>query len=693
QHFDPNSGQTITEVMRGTGFSLSLFIDGNKNLFYMPTITWTDLTANLPPTAVPVERPTDLALDTKDNVLYAGTGNGVWKLSDPANTGNPTWTEVGLNSSGKPSMPDLVPVSAISLNTTTGILAAATYGRGVYEIQVRGLITGHVYTDTNGNGKFDTGEPVFAGVTVEVLDENAGGAIIASTTTDANGFYQFRSLQAGDYKVVALTNQPGTVITTGQPADLANFTEQSTDTVDFGFFQPGTISGSKFLDLNRNGVRDTGEPGLSGFTIYIDQNNDGKFEAGEPFVVTASDGSFSFTNLGPDVINGVANPNGGPFHLREIQQPGYVATVPLAGQSLTETLTSGQVVTDANFGNFHPTGGGGATPPTPVLVAAEDAGGQPLVTMRNLATGAVALSFDAYNPGFLGGVRVATGFFQGGTIPDIVTAPGPGGGPHIRVFSGTTGKVIAEFMAYNPGFTGGLYVATGDINADGVPDIITGADAGGGPHVKVFDGAALLKGVIKVDESFFAYSPLFTGGVRVASADVNRDGYDDIVTGAGPGGGPQIQVFSGKVLSGATTGPAVIRSFFAYDSRFTGGVYVAAADINGDGFGDIVTGPGFGGGPHLRVFDGSGFGSLISQGFAFPVTSGGQLSSSSGWSSGLRVATTDINQDGHPDIIVGPGPGKPPTVRILDGRTLAILLPSTNVFDPTFLGGIFVGGD
>src|SRR5207253_6347067 len=142
---------------------------------------------------------------------------------------------------------------------------------------------------------------------------------------------------------------------------------------------------------------------------------------------------------------------------------------------------------------------------------------------RDLTTGSVS-TFDGYNPGFRGGVRVATGNFTGGASPDIVVAPGAGGGPNVRIFNGDTGAVIADFFAYDPSFSGGLYVAVGDINGDGVPDVITGADAGGGPHVQVFDGAALASGTgVKLLASFFAYNVDFHGGVRVASADVNRD--------------------------------------------------------------------------------------------------------------------------------------------------------------------------
>src|SRR5207302_9856394 len=139
-------------------------------------------------------------------------------------------------------------------------------------------------------------------------------------------------------------------------------------------------------------------------------NNDGKFESNEPSMVTGSGGAYSFTGLGPAVVNGVPDPTGGIFHVREIQQPGYVQTQPAAG-SYTVTLTSGATVSGDNFGNRHPTSGG--TNPVPILVAGEDAGGLPLVTVRDLTTGSVS-TFDGYNPGFRGGVRVATGNFTGG---------------------------------------------------------------------------------------------------------------------------------------------------------------------------------------------------------------------------------------------------------------------------------------
>ena len=84
---------------------------------------------------------------------------------------------------------------------------------------------------------------------------------------------------------------------------------------------------------------------------------------------------------------------------------------------------------------------------------------------------------------------------------NLMTGAGPGGGPHVRVLSGADGSELASFFAYDPAFTGGVAVATGDVNGDGHADIITGAGPGGGPHVMVFDGVTN-----SVIYSFFAYT-------------------------------------------------------------------------------------------------------------------------------------------------------------------------------------------
>src|SRR5262249_55120877 len=155
--------------------------------------------------------------------------------------------------------------------------------------------------------------------------------------------------------------------------------------------------------------------------------------------------------------------------------------------------------------------------------------------------GALKFDFLAYAPTFLGGVRVAVGDVNGDGVPDILTAPGAGGGPLVKVFSGTDLALLRSFDAYDEAFPGGLYVAAGDVNGDGRADIITAPDVGGGPLVRVFDGAS---GVLTL--AFNAYDPTFTGGVRVAAGDTNGDGKAEIITGPGFGGGPLVKVFNGR---------------------------------------------------------------------------------------------------------------------------------------------------
>jgi hypothetical protein len=227
------------------------------------------------------------------------------------------------------------------------------------------------------------------------------------------------------------------------------------------------------------------------------------------------------------------------------------------------------------------------------LVTGADAGGAPEVKVFDSITGTVRFDFMAYDVHFLGGVRVAVADVTGDGVPDIITAAGPGGGPQVNVFDGVTGQLVRAFMAYSPAFMGGVFVAAGDLNGDGKADIVTGPDQSGGPDVKVFSGAT---GQVTLE--FLAYPAGFLGGVRVAVGDVNGDGTADIVTGAGPGGGPQVEVFNGA-------NGRLLQSFFALAPQFTGGVYVAAGDVNGDGRADIIVGAGAGGGPQVEVFSGA----------------------------------------------------------------------------------------
>jgi hypothetical protein len=168
----------------------------------------------------------------------------------------------------------------------------------------------------------------------------------------------------------------------------------------------------------------------------------------------------------------------------------------------------------------------------------------------------------------------------------------------VRVFNGRDGALLSQFYAYSPSFNGGVHVAVGDVNGDGKAEIITGAGAGGGPHVRIFDAASGQQ-MAGLASSFYAYNANFRGGVFVATGDIDADGRAEIITGAGAGGGSHVRVFrasNGQELAG----------FFAYDLQFTGGVRVSTTDFNNDNRAEIVLSAGAGPTQRVRVMNFSG---------------------------------------------------------------------------------------
>jgi hypothetical protein len=199
-----------------------------------------------------------------------------------------------------------------------------------------------------------------------------------------------------------------------------------------------------------------------------------------------------------------------------------------------------------------------------------------------------------------------------------------------------------EFSPYST-YQDGVRVAVGDVNGDGTAEIVLG---GGptptAPSPPVSNGPDQRVVVYRLNGTlvggFTAYPGLFQGGVRVALADVERNGQPDVITAPGPGTEPEIAIYSQQWLQSRDRGTR-FGHFLAYESSFSGGVSVSAGYWSGNP--EIVVAPGAGRTPEIRVYDAQG--RRLSSFLAFEPS----------YTGGLSVAVGDLNGDARPEIVVG----------------------------------------
>lgn len=295
------------------------------------------------------------------------------------------------------------------------------------------------------------------------------------------------------------------------------------------------------------------------------------------------------------------------------------------------------------------------------------AGNSGLLKVFDATDGTVKASIQAYPVGFTAGVRVATGDVTGDGVPDIIVAPGANGATSVRVFDGTDGQQLAGTQGEI--FVGlsavGMNVAAGDVNGDSRADIIVGAGAGAGPHVRVFSG---------IDRSVLADFDVFAGSsgeVSVAVGDVTGGAANEIIVGSPTGG----------VVNAYDAIGAVQKTYDAFPGS-TGGISVAAGDVDGDSKADIIVGSGAGASPSVRVLKGTTGADLLS-----PI-----VPYSTKFKGGVRVAAGDVNGDGIIDqMIVGGGIGSNQKVKVYDLST-GLPVKQHSPFGRVKTNGVFVAG-
>jgi hypothetical protein len=239
-----------------------------------------------------------------------------------------------------------ITVSANAVGTLNGSLfsKAEPGTKQPFTFQIAPLtseIRGKVFNDVNANGRLDSTESGLARWQV-FLDANNNGRLDTnevSVRTNTRGDYVFTNPGNASHRVRVRVQD---TFRRTAPSNGSYNVTLSTGVVstgkNFGVSQRAKISGFVFNDLDRDRVRDSGEPGLSGWRVYIDRDNDGRFDANETSVRTAADGSWAFDNLSV-----------GSYNIRLVQVSGFVPTSP-TNNLITVSVALGSERTGRLFG-------------------------------------------------------------------------------------------------------------------------------------------------------------------------------------------------------------------------------------------------------------------------------------------------------------------------------------------------------
>lgn len=230
------------------------------------------------------------------------------------------------------------------LNSTGGTLTKLSGPTpATANIPIGGGTATFTYTYRLKNADVNGGEVIFSGSPTS--DGTGFPAAFPTTAQIPTGALSDSVLTAMPmtFQVVVSSTTTKTVIPNTGQLDLNG---ERTPSNEVNTATKGTIGDFVWLDLDGDGVQDSGEPGLAGVTVFIDANNNGTLDDGELFDVTDQFGAYKIFGLDAGTYNVVC--------LTSTVPANHLATVPT---SLSVTLTAGQQYTTADFGFLPPADG------------------------------------------------------------------------------------------------------------------------------------------------------------------------------------------------------------------------------------------------------------------------------------------------------------------------------------------------
>ncbi len=341
-YFDALPGPRYLRYVPNTGHGLNQSAVESMVTFYqaildgdtLPQFSWTFLADG------------SIQVQTGPGALDVPTTVRLWQANNPnfqdfrnGFGAGPTWTSTVLASNGSGGYLGQV---SNPLPGWTAFLVELTYDVGeaaplVFTTEVRLLNDGAPLDRANTGSDTDGGAPVpLDPATVDLLDQITGFQWSDDGLT-LTIFFQAQSAE-GNYQ---LTIAPGITDQDGNPLDQNQDGVGGQSVLDeytASFDTRSSISGTRFSDINGDGIRQVDEPGLAGLRVYLDLDGDGTRDEDEPTTLTDDQGNFNFALL-----------SSATYFVAIELRPGFTPTSPPSGRQAVP-LGQSQARTGVVFG-------------------------------------------------------------------------------------------------------------------------------------------------------------------------------------------------------------------------------------------------------------------------------------------------------------------------------------------------------